>query len=111
MELKGELLAIRDAAGWEQGKELAQGFIARYRDLYPLLVKCLEDDLEATLAHLRVPFRHRRHVRTTKLVERTSRRWKKVSFSAVEIARLDALRRELGIEEPRTETEAIQEVC
>jgi putative transposase len=32
---------------------------------------CLADDLEASLAHLRLPVRHRVNVRTTNLLERT----------------------------------------
>ena len=32
---------------------------------------CLGDDLEASLAHLKVPARHRINVRTTNLLERT----------------------------------------
>lgn len=32
---------------------------------------CLSEDLEALLAHLRLPWRHRKFVRTTNLIERS----------------------------------------
>jgi len=70
-EIKAELMAIRDAAGYEQGKQLAYEFIEKYRDRFPSLVKALKEDLDALLNHLRLPFRHRKCVRTTNLVERS----------------------------------------
>lgn len=59
------------------GKEL----IAEYRDLYPSAMKCLEEDLEACLTHLKFPKQHASRIRTTNLIERTfgeSRRRTKV---------------------------------
>ena len=70
-DIKGELIAIRDAASWEMGKKLAEAFCEKYASKYPSLVRCLREDLEATLNHLRVPVRHRKSVRTTNLVERS----------------------------------------
>ena len=64
-------MAIRDAAAPEQGKQMAYEFIERYRDKFPSLVKAFREDLDALLNHLRLPFRHRRYVRTTNLVERS----------------------------------------
>lgn len=45
-------------------------FIEQYRDVYPRAVASFEDDLEASLAHLRLPPVHRRIVRTTNVIER-----------------------------------------
>ena len=70
-EIKAEIMAIRDAAGYEQGKQKAYEFIEKYRDKFPSLVKAFREDLDALLNHLRLPFRHRRYVRTTNLVERS----------------------------------------
>ncbi len=70
-EIKAEIMAIRDAAGYEQGKQLAYEFIERYKDKFPSLVRAFKEDLDALLNHLRLPFRHRRYVRTTNLVERS----------------------------------------
>jgi transposase-like protein len=70
-ELKAEIVAIRDASSYEQGKAAAEQFIARYRREYPSLVACLTDDLEAILSHLKLPVRHRKSIRTTNLIERS----------------------------------------
>ena len=70
-EIKAEIMAIRDASGYEQGSRMALEFIRGYRGRYPSLVRALEEDLEALLSHLKVPFRHRVHVRTTNLLERS----------------------------------------
>jgi transposase-like protein len=70
-EVKAELVAIRDAPGPEQGRARLREFIDKYKKAYPSLVRSLEQDVEALLNHLRVPFRHRRSVRTTNLVERS----------------------------------------
>jgi len=70
-DIKAEIVAIRDAAGYEQGKQLAYEFIAKYEEEFPALVKAFQDDLDASLNHLKLPFRHRRYVRTTNLVERS----------------------------------------
>ncbi len=69
-EVKAELMAIRSAAGYEQGRQMAATFIEEYKNEYPSLVKAFEDDLEALLNILKVPFNHRKNVRTTNLIER-----------------------------------------
>jgi len=63
-------MAISDAAGCEQGKQLAYKFIKKYKDKFPSLVKAFKEDLDALLNHLRLPLRHRKYARTTNLVER-----------------------------------------
>jgi len=70
-EIKQEVVAVRDAPGWEAGLELAKAFVQKYSPRYPSLVKCFKDDLEASLNHLKLPARHRKTVRTTDLVERS----------------------------------------
>lgn len=91
-EIKAEIMAIRDAAGYEQGKQLAYEFIEKYREKFPSLVRAFEEDLDALLNHLRLPFRHRKHVRTTNLVERSfeeeRRRTKVISSFLTEKAAL-----------------------
>lgn len=70
-EVKAELMAIRSAAGYEQGRQMAATFIDEYKNEYPSLVRAFEDDLEALLNILKVPFNHRKNVRTTNLIERS----------------------------------------
>jgi len=70
--LKAEIKEIRDASGYRQGKKLAESFIEMHKRGDPSLVSTLKEDLEALLSHLRLPVKHRRSVRTTNLVERSS---------------------------------------
>lgn len=70
-EVKAYLTSVRDAPDWATGRQLADQFIAKFRGEYGRAVAAFEDDLEASLAHLRVPAVHRRTVRTTNLVERS----------------------------------------
>ena len=69
-EVKAQLLMIRDAASYEQGKQCAREFIATYKNRYPSLITAFTDDLDALLNHLKLPINHRRRVRTSNLVER-----------------------------------------
>lgn len=69
--VKPYLQAIRDAADYGMGKILAKQFIERFERDYPSLIKCFTDDLEASLAHLKLPAVHRKNVRTTNLAERS----------------------------------------
>ena len=109
---------------------MAYEFIEKYKDKFPSLVRAFKKDLDALLNHLRLPFRHRRYVRTTNLVERSfeeerrrtkiipcflteksalklvfsvliraAKRWRKVSFTKIELNCLDRLKEELGIRE------------
>lgn len=63
--------AVRDAPTLEAGEQTAASVIERFGDRYPAAMACLADDLEASLAHLKLPVRHRINVRTTNLLERT----------------------------------------
>lgn len=69
-EVKAELIMIRDAASYEQGKQCAHGFIAKYKTHYPSLISAFTDDLDALLNHLKLPINHRKSVRTSNLAER-----------------------------------------
>jgi len=128
-ELKAQIVAIREAATLEQGKQLAALFIRENQRDYPSLVKAFKDDLDALLNVLRVPAAHRKYVRTTNIIERSfeeerrrtkiipgflteksalklvfsvliraTKRWQRVNFDALTIARLDKLRSDLGLE-------------
>ena len=51
---------------------MAYEFIEKYKDKFPSLVKAFKEDLDALLNHLRLPFRHRKYVRTTNLVKQNT---------------------------------------
>ena len=69
-EVKQLLLDVRDAPDHATGERRAAEFIGRYRDRLPSAVACFEDDLAASLAHLKLPALHHKSIRTTNLVER-----------------------------------------
>ena len=69
-EVKTQLQAVRDAPTLEEGRRKAAQVIEMYEREYPAAMKSFGDDLEASLAHLRVPPEHRKFVRTTNLIER-----------------------------------------
>jgi transposase-like protein len=70
-EVKAHVVNIRDAATYELGEHRARQVIAQYERLYPSAMRCLAEDLEASLNHLKLPVRLRRAVRTTNLIERS----------------------------------------
>ena len=70
-DVKAYLAAVREAPTLEDGRRAAQLFMERYEREYPSAVRSFADDLEASLAHLRVPTGHRKFVRTTNLIERS----------------------------------------
>jgi putative transposase len=69
--VKPYLQAVRDAPDYATGRRLAEETIAQFEQAYPSAMKSLKDDLEASLAHLKLPPVHRKAVRTTNLVERS----------------------------------------
>jgi len=69
-QVKEWLQAVRDAPTLEEGRAKAAQVIELYEHEYPGAMKSFADDLEASLAHLRVPPTHRKFVRTTNLIER-----------------------------------------
>ena len=70
-EVKAHLVAIRDAPTYEAGRQTAMTVLARFERPYPTAMASLRDDLEASLAHLRLPVAHHKYVRTTNLIERS----------------------------------------
>ena len=71
LEVKAELVAIRDAATLAAGEQAAQAFLERYRGEFPAACKAVSEDLPALLNHLRLPWRLRKFLRTTNLCERS----------------------------------------
>jgi transposase-like protein len=69
--LKPYLAAIRDAPDYERGRQLAAAVVEQFRPSYPGAMRSLTEDLEASLAHLKLPSVHRKSVRTTNLIERS----------------------------------------
>lgn len=63
--------SVRDAATHGAGEPRAAALIERSGGRYPSAVRCFSEDLEASLAHLKLPVRHRINVRTTSLIERS----------------------------------------
>jgi len=70
-EVLAHARAVRDAPTYEAGEAQAASLIERFGGAYPAAVKSFSDDLEASLAHLKIPVRHRINVRTTNLLERS----------------------------------------
>jgi len=67
------LLAARSiyyAPDYDTAKILAEEFVKKYSDKFPTAVKCIVDDLESCLTHLKYPSAHHRFIRTTNLLER-----------------------------------------
>jgi transposase-like protein len=71
LEVKRALIAIREAATPAAGAQAAQAWLEYYGTDFPAVAKCLSEDLDALLAHLQLPWRLRKFVRTTDLVERS----------------------------------------
>ncbi len=70
-EVKTFLQAVRDAPDYETGQQLAQATVKRFQADYPSAMRSFQDDLEASLTHLKLPAVHRKNVRTTNLIERS----------------------------------------
>lgn len=70
-EIKRLLQDVRDAPDHETGQARAKELIERYQKKLPSAMDCLADDLEASLAHLKLPSLHQKMIRTTNLCERS----------------------------------------
>jgi transposase-like protein len=68
--VKRLLLDVRDAPDHETGRQRAAALIEQYRSKLPSAAACFADDLEASLAHLKLPSLHHKSIRTTNLAER-----------------------------------------
>ncbi len=62
---------VRDAPDHETGVKRARALIDQYERELPSAMACLADDLEASLAHLKLPSLHQKMIRTTNLCERS----------------------------------------
>jgi putative transposase len=60
---------LRDAPTFEEGQRRLHPLIEHYQDSFPEACRCLADDSEASLNHLKGPLRHRQWVRTSNLAE------------------------------------------
>ncbi len=69
--IKRLLQDVRDAPDYETGKRRAAELIDSHRRELPSAMACLEEDLEASLAHLKLPSLHQKMIRTTNLCERS----------------------------------------
>lgn len=69
--MKVDLNAVYYAPDQQKARRNAEEFCDKYRAIYPSAVACFEDDFEACIAHLRCPAKHRKHITTTNLVERS----------------------------------------
>jgi putative transposase len=56
---KAVIADMRDAPTVEAGQRRQQALLAQSHDKFPEAYRCLEDDAEARLNHLKVPVRHR----------------------------------------------------
>lgn len=68
--VKRLLFDIRDAPDHPTGQTRAQAFIEQHKSKLPSAIACFEDDLQASLNHLKLPSLHHKSIRTTNLVER-----------------------------------------
>ena len=55
---------------YAEGQRRLQPLMEQYQDTFPEACRCLTDDAEASLHHLKVLARHRQYVRTSHLAER-----------------------------------------
>ena len=69
--IKRLLMDVRDAPDHETGAKRAAALIDQYQRELPSATACLAEDLEATLAHLKLPSLHQKMIRTTNLCERS----------------------------------------
>jgi putative transposase len=71
-EVLAHARAVRDAPTYEAGEAQATSLIERFSETYPAAAtKSFAEDLEASLAPLKLPVGHRINVRTTNLLERS----------------------------------------
>jgi len=66
-----EFKAVYYASDRTGADALAAELIDKYAQRYPAAIQCFNEDLEASLVHLKYPEGHRRYIRTTNLLERT----------------------------------------
>ncbi len=69
-QVKRLLFDVRDAPDHATGELRAAAFVEQYRGKLPSAVASFENDLAASLNHLKLPTLHHKSIRTTNLVER-----------------------------------------
>jgi transposase-like protein len=69
--IKRLLQDIRDAPDHDTASQRAAAFIEQYQRQFPSAVASFGEDLEASLAHLKLPSLHQKMIRTTNLCERS----------------------------------------
>ena len=67
---KALVVDLRDAPTVEEGERRLQALVRQYEAEFPEACRCLREDRQASLNHLKVPLRHRQYVRTSNLAER-----------------------------------------
>lgn len=69
--IKRLLQDVRDAPDHATGVKRVEELIENHQRELPSAIACLKEDLEATLAHLKLPSLHQKMIRTTNLCERS----------------------------------------
>ncbi|NQU68382.1 MAG: IS256 family transposase [Candidatus Marinimicrobia bacterium] len=70
-EVKDLVKMVYYAADRDTAEYIAGQVIEKYAEVYPAMVRCFQEDLDACLTHLDFPDGHRRLIRTTNLIERS----------------------------------------
>jgi len=70
-EVKMYLNAVYHAPNKKIAYAQAQAFRDHFMLLYPSAVTCFNDDLDACLQHLECPAKHRKHISSTNMIERS----------------------------------------
>ena len=65
------LQAIRDAQDLEHAQAATRRLLEKHEAEFPSLCRCVREDLDALLAVTQLPWRQRRFVRSTNLIERS----------------------------------------
>ncbi len=69
--MKGRYWAALDEPSPSRAKAKLTALAGDYRAAYPSFARCLDDDLDSLVVHLRFPHEHRKRIRSTNLLERT----------------------------------------
>jgi putative transposase len=64
-------IEAEDQAAVAEARRRAARFIAKWKPLYPAAVACVQDNLDALVAHLLFPAEHHKRIRHSNLIERT----------------------------------------
>jgi len=73
-DFKARVQAAYQAPSRAIARDLAEGVVNDHEAELPSAVACFRDDLEACIAHLRLPITHRRAIRTTDEMDKRFRR-------------------------------------